>query len=90
VQTREFDERLISAPAGIVPTARSDPPLPFVTVFPLAVVVGAGAGAGVDGLVVRGGVLVVVVPELRGRDGLVVGALATGPLVPGSTVAGTS
>ena len=36
---------------------------------------------------VEGGVLVVVV---RGRDGLVAGALATGPLVAGSVVAGTS
>ena len=89
MHTREFDDRLISAPAGIVPTARSDPPLPLVTVFPLAVVVGAGAGVVGRG-VVRAGVLVVVVPEVRGRAGLVEGAPATGPLVPGSTVVGTS
>ena len=89
VQTREFDVSEISDPAGMLPTLeRSDPLVPFVTVLPLAVVVGV-PGELVDGrvVVVRGGVLTVE-PELRGGV-RVAGALATGPDV-GAPVAGTS
>ena len=91
VHTRELEERLISEPAGMLPRARSDPDVPFVTVFPLAVVVGV-AGAGV---VVLGGVLTVVPDDLGGvrvgaRVGARDGALATGAGVLGSPVAGTS
>jgi hypothetical protein len=87
VHTREFDDRLISDPAGILPRARSEPDEPFVTVFPLAVFVGAvGAGA-----VVRGGVRTVEPDDLLGvRVGVRDGALATGGEVLGSPVAGTS
>ena len=75
VHTRELDERLISEPAGMLPSARSEPDEPLVTVLPLAVVVGA-AGARV---VVLGGVRTVV-PDDRGgvRVGARDGALATG------------
>ena len=87
VQTREFDERLISDPAGMLPSARSDPVVPRVTVLPLAVVVGR-VGAGV---VVRGGVRTVEPDDLLGvRLGAREGALATGAEVLGSPVAGTS
>ena len=86
VHTRELEERLICEPAGMLPRERSDPDDPFVTVFPLAVVVGA-LGAGV---VVLGGVRTVV-PDLLGvRLGARDGALATGACVLGSPVAGTS
>jgi hypothetical protein len=89
VHTREFDDSVISEPAGIDPTVeRSDPLVPLVTVFPLAVV--GEVGAGVDGLgvVVRGGVRTVV-PELLGGV-RVAGALATGPDAVGAPVVGTS
>jgi hypothetical protein len=84
VHTREFDVRLISDPAGIDPVARSDPDVPFVTVLPLAVVVGVlGFGAGF--VVVELDVLLGVV-----RAGArVTGALVDG-VVTGVVVAGTS
>jgi len=87
VQTRELDVSVISDPAGMLPTlAGSDPPVPFVTVLPLAVVAGP---LGADGrVVVRGGVLTVE-PELRGGV-RVAGALAIGADVVGVPVAGTS
>jgi hypothetical protein len=86
VHTRELDVSVISDPAGMLPTLDlSEPLVPFVTVFPLAVVVGAL----VEGrVVVRGGVLTVE-PELRGGV-RVTGALATGPDVAGAPAAGTS
>ena len=69
VQMREFDASEISEPAGMEPTARSDPDEPFVTVLPLAVVVGAaGAGAGAGRVVVvRGGFLLRALRPRRGR-----------------------
>jgi hypothetical protein len=83
VQTREFDVRLISDPAAIDPVARSDPDVPFVTVLPLAVVVGVlGFGAGFVVVVV--GLLGVVRAGAR-----VTGALVDG-VVTGVVVAGTS
>ena len=80
VQTREFDVRLISEPAGMEPSARSEPDGPRVTVLPLAVVVGV-VGRGV----VRAGVRVVV-PEVLG--GVLVGALAAGADVVGRSGCG--
>jgi len=91
---REFDARLISEPAGIDPSARSDPAVPLVTVFPLAVVVGLD-GAGLrGGVVVLGGVLagvltvvlagvLTVVPDARG-------VAAAGAVAAGDSRAGTS
>ena len=81
-----MDVSVISDPAGMLPTVDlSDPLVPFVTVLPLAVVVGALCAGRV---VVRGGVLTVD-PEVRGGV-RVTGALATGPDVVGAPAAGTS
>ena len=80
VQTREFEVRLISEPAGIVPTLRSVPDGPRVTVFPLAVFVGA------DGVTGRGRVGVLT----TGRGVVRTGAVAAGADVVGVDVAGTS
>jgi hypothetical protein len=66
------------------------PLVPFVTVFPLAVVVGAagaGAGAGDEG---RGIVRTVVLPDDRGAELTRVGELVVGAVVLGAPVAGTS
>jgi len=81
--------RLISDPAAIVPRRPSDPLEPFVTVFPLAVVVVLGALGVVVRGVVRGGVLTTV-PDERGRVAVRVGALVTGAVVLGVPVVGTS
>jgi hypothetical protein len=92
VQIREFEVRLISEPAGIVPRPRSEPDVPRVTVLPLAVVVGA-AGVGVDGrgvvrAGVRGGVLTALLDERVGVR--TTGALVVGCGALGVPVAGTS
>ena len=71
----------------MLPSLRSEPDVPLVTVLPLAVVVGAE----VDGAVVLGGVRTVVPEDLAGvRAGVLDGALATGAVVLGSPVVGTS
>jgi hypothetical protein len=82
VQMRELELRLISDPAGIDPSLRSDPDVPFVTVFPLSVRVGA-EGVTRGGVVVRGGVLTVVDGRLGVREGVVATAV-------GDSSAGTS
>ena len=82
VQTREFEVRLISDPAGIVPTLRSEPDGPRTTVFPLAVFVGAA------GVVGRGVGRVGVLTTGRGVERT--GAGADGADVVGVDVAGTS
>ena len=86
VHTRELELRLISVPAAIVPSLPSDPPDPFVTVFPLAVVVVAGE---LERGVVRGGVLTIV-PDDRGRVVVREGAAVTGAVALGVPVVGTS
>ena len=80
VQTREFDARLSVEPAGIMPSARSEPPDVRVTVLPLDVVPVVGAREGV----VRTGVRTTGL-----LDDDVLGAVAAGA---GATVvpAGTS
>jgi hypothetical protein len=89
VHTRELELRLISVPAAIVPSLPSEPPDPFVTVFPLAVVVVAGALGVVERGVVRGGVLTTV-PDDRGRVVVRAGAAVTGAVLLGVPVVGTS
>jgi hypothetical protein len=84
VQMREFDVRLISEPAGMEPSPRSEPRVPGVTVLPLGVRVGDVGAAGGRG-VVRAGVRLVVVRLGVERAGA--GAAAT---VVGESVAGMS
>ena len=80
---------MISVPAAMLPIRPSEPPDPFVTVLPLAVVVVVDALGVVVRGVVRGGVLTTV-PVERGRLVVRDGALVTGALVLGVPVVGTS
>jgi len=84
VQTRELEVRLISDPAGMLPSLRSEPDVPRVTVLPLAVLVG------VEGVVGRAIVRVGVGVLTTGRGVERAGADAAGATAVGVDVAGTS
>jgi hypothetical protein len=89
VHTRVLDVRFTVEPAAIMPTERSDPPVPLVTVLPLEVVVDTGAGAGAGR--VRTGVLTTGAVARRGAVARGVGDVGAGAVGAGATVpAGTS